>query len=280
MEDSSEDDESYNESSQSDISLGSNDTDINQEEVGDIVEDAATMPTPKRSTIADKKASLSSTKKKGKTSDNPILQLAEQLAKTKIENGNVFTYRCPKVMFTCRDGNRDAAVLEFHAPLPKQYLRHCKVLDGGTSLSILFGYPKVFSSERCHKKLLATQGIAYDTNSGHVLACSSQVTHFVMSNYDEGADKIDGEPQVCKLPFKCPEGYVASEDMIWLNWPTDRYIPYKGSEHKQFLTIMAIKLNSVATYAVQRGKHQEVVLSDSESESEDHQNNDDGEMLP
>ncbi len=128
--------------------------------------------------------------------------------------------------------------------------------------------------------MLATQGIAYNTSSGRVLARSSQVTHFVMSNYDEGADKIDGEPQVCKLPFKCPEGDVASEDMMWLNWPTDRYVPYKGSEHKQFLTIMAIKLNSVATYAVQRGKYQEVVLSDSESESEDHQNNDDGEMLP
>ena len=55
-------------------------------------------------------------------------------------------------------------------------------MDGGTSLSILFGYPKVFTSERCHKKLLATQGIAYDTNSGHVVACSSQVTHFVTSN--------------------------------------------------------------------------------------------------
>ena len=43
---------------------------------------------------------------------------------------------------------------------------------------------------------------------------------------------------------------------------------------------MAIKLNSDVTYGVQHGKHQEVVLSDSESESKDHQNNDDGEMLP
>ena len=68
--------------------------------------------------------------------------------------------------------------------------------------------------------------------------------------------------------------------MTWLNWPTDNYVSYKGAEHKQFLTIMAIKLNSVDTYAVQLGKHQEVEISDSESESEDHQNNDDGEMLP
>ena len=93
--------------------------------------------------------------------------------------------------------------------------------------------------------MLATQGVAYDINSGCVLACSSQVTHFVMSNYDEGADKIDGEPQVCKLPFKWPEGDVASEDIMWLNFPTDCYVPYKGAEHKQFLMIMAIKLNSV-----------------------------------
>ncbi len=58
------------------------------------------------------------------------------------------------------------------------------------------------------------------------------------------------------------------------------YATIQKPEHKQFLTIMAIKLNSVATYAVQRGKHQEVVLSDSESESDDHQNNNYGEMLP
>ncbi len=72
--------------------------------------------------------------------------------------------------------------------------------------------------------------------------------------------------------------------MMWLNWPTDCYVPYKGAEHKQFLMIMAIKLNSVTTYAVQHEEHQEVVLSDSESESEYPRNNGhangDGKMLP
>lgn len=46
--------------------------------------------------------------------------------------------------------------------------------------------------------------------------------------------------------------------------------------------IMAIKLNSVNTHAIKCGKHQEAVLSNSESGSE-HQNNDhtndNGEML-
>ena len=55
------------------------------------------MPTPKRSPIAGKKASASTTKKKGKTSDNAVVQLAEQLVETKFDNLNVLTYRCPKL---------------------------------------------------------------------------------------------------------------------------------------------------------------------------------------
>ena len=47
-----------NKSNQSDISLGSNETDINEEEIGDIEEETATMPTPKRSIIAGKKVVL------------------------------------------------------------------------------------------------------------------------------------------------------------------------------------------------------------------------------
>jgi hypothetical protein len=82
--------------------------------------------------------------------------------------------------------------------------------------------------------------------------------------------------------------FVAALCFLWsgpilyafLGFSSRIYATIQKPEHKQFLTIMAIKLNSVATYAVQRGKNQEVVLSDSESESEDHQNNDDGEMLP
>ncbi len=62
------------------------------------------------------------------------------------------------------------------------------------------------------QEVACSSGASCDTNSACVLVHSSQVMHSVMSNYDEGTDKI-----VSALPFKCAEGDVASEDMMGLN---------------------------------------------------------------
>ena len=250
-------DDSYTGSNQSDISLGSNDTDIDEEEVRDIEQEAATMPTPKPTRKTSNKAAKS---------NDPVMQLAESLAKTSINCA--FSYSCPKVLFTCRDGNKDAAVFELHAPLPKEYMKHVKVLPGGMKLSVLFGYPKVLASERAHRKMLAMQGINYDPNLARVAARSSQVTHLVFSKFGESEDHIEGEPQIVPLRFKCPEGHVTSENILWMSWPIEKTVLYKNARHKQFLNIMAIKLNSERTYATERAEQNEVVLEDSE-ESED-----------
>ena len=77
------------------------------------------------------------------------------------------------------------------------------------------------------------------------------------------------------LPFKCPEGDVPSDQMTWVNWPIEKHVRYKNTQHKQFINVMCVRLNSVASYAVERQDQEEVALSDSESESEEEGGNND-----
>ena len=175
--DNSSEESSYAGSNQSDISLGSVDSDLEEEEIED-PEEQVTMP-PKTPRKTPMKAAASATKKSQKNSSDDVLILAENLSKTSLSsNGISFTYLCPTLRFTCRDGDKDAALYEFHTPLPQQFLRHCKVIDGGMKLSILFGFPRVLTTEKAHKKVLGTEGIMYDPNLARVAARSSQVTHF------------------------------------------------------------------------------------------------------
>ena len=265
----SSEESSYAGSNQSDISLGSVDSDLEEEEIED-PEEQVTMP-PKTPRKTPMKAAASATKKSQKNSSGDVLILAENLSKTSLSsNGISFTYLCPTLRFTCRDGDKDAALYEFHTPLPQQFLRHCKVIDGGMKLSILFGFPRVLTTEKAHKKVLGTEGITYDPNLARVAARSTQVTHFVNSHYDSTVNKLEGDPQICVLPFKCTEGNVPSSNIHWLKWPTGFTVVSNGVEHKQFLNILLVKLNSIATYAVERQEQDEFVLDDSGDDDMEH----------
>jgi hypothetical protein len=78
---------------------------------------------------------------------------------------------------------------------------------------------------------------------------------------------IDGDPQVLNLPFTCVEGEVPGVNLCWVAWPTDKIITYRNRDHKQFLNIFCIKLDSIHTFAVARERVSEAVLNDSEESS-------------
>jgi hypothetical protein len=224
------------------------------------------MPTPKRNASAKKPSA-------GKKKDS-VLDLAARLSKTRLETPHCdFTFLCPKLMFTCRDENKNACVIELLSPLPGDHLKHCKVLPGGKQLSILFGYPKILASERCHRKQIQQSAEVYSAGSARVMARSTQVTHFVEFNYADGNNTVEGTPQIVDLPFLCLEGEVPAENIMWITWPTDRYVTYRNADHKQFLNILNVKVTSIHTFAVARGSVREHVLDDSEEEDEDQQQN-------
>ena len=258
-DDDADDDESYTGSNQSDISLGSNDTNIKEEE--ELA--GSTMPsTPKKPASSAKKVAS------GKKQKDPVLELATKLAKQKLDSNCDFSFQCPKLMFTCRDRNRSACVFEMLSALPSDWLKHCKVLPGGNQLSILFGYPRVLASERCHRKLITQNGNVFDEHSARAMARSTQVTHFVESNHPDHPTMIDGDPQVLNLPFTCVEGEVPGANLCWVAWPTDKIVTYRNRDHKQFLNILCIKLESIHTFAVARERVHEAVIDDSEESSD------------
>ena len=94
------------------------------------------------------------------------------------------------------------------------------------------------------------------------------MAHFVNSNYGTTVNKLEGDPQICVLPFKCTEGNVPSSNIHWLKWPTGFTVVSNGVEHKQFLNILLVKLNSIATYAVEHQEQDEFVLDDSDDEDD------------
>ena len=70
-DDDDNNDESYTGSNQSDISLGSDDTEIEEEELADILADATMPPTPKKPASSAKKAASAKKQK------DPVLELAK-----------------------------------------------------------------------------------------------------------------------------------------------------------------------------------------------------------
>jgi hypothetical protein len=224
------------------------------------------MPTPKRN--------ASSKKPSGSKKNDPVLDLASRLSKTRLANPHCdFSMHCPKLMFTCRDENKNACVIELLSPLPGDHLKHCKVLPGGKQLSILLGYPKVLASERCHRKQIQQSGEVYSAASARVMARSTQVTHYMEFNFADGNSTVEGTPQIVDLPFLCMEGEVPAENIMWIAWPTDRYVTYRNADHKQFLNILNVKVISIHTFAVARGSVREHVLDDSEESDDDQQQN-------
>ena len=107
-EEQDDNDQSYTGSNQSDISLGSNDTEIEEEELAD----STMTSTPKKPASSAKKVACAKKQK------DPVLELATKLAKQKLDSNCDFSFQCPKLMFTCRDRNRSACVFEMLSALP------------------------------------------------------------------------------------------------------------------------------------------------------------------
>jgi hypothetical protein len=139
------------------------DTDIEEGEVDNLKEDMASKHTP---THTPKKAC------NAKTTDD----LANKLSRIGLSQSFA------KLHFTFREGAKDVAIYEVLA-IDQSLLRHIKVLPGGQKLSILFGYPRELASERASRKILDRLGIKYNPNHICVQSHSSQVGHYINSNF-------------------------------------------------------------------------------------------------
>lgn len=280
----SSDDESYDDDSgQEDISLGSQDTDIDEDEIQDIEAEANTMP-------AARKPSLSKTKtppkkpaagaaNSAKKSSSSIDDLTATISKASINEraGMNFDFISPKLQFTYRNNTKDLAVYEVLTTMGSNELRHVTVLPGGDRVSLLFGYPRLLSTERFNRKVLEHVGIKYDSNLAQVTQRSTQVGHQINTLYEPHETLLDGEPQIIPLPFKCLEGPIPDGDITWFRWYKGKKedVEYKGSMHKQFFNVMIFHTISQHTYIAEKKDQHQAVLDDSEDSDID-QEQDDG----
>ena len=252
--DNNKNDKSYSALEQDDITLGSEDTNINQQEINDIEQEASMTRTP---TQTPKKSTG-----KSKTTDD----LADQLSKTSLKDnsdGTNFSQSFAKLHFTFREGAKDVAIYEVILISDSSML--CHYLPGGQKLSILFGYPRELASERASRKILTLLGIQYDTTLARVTSRSSQVGHFINSKFEHTEEQLEGVPQIINLPFKCVEGSLPGGDVTWLKWhKKGRSVQYNGVLHQQFYDIMLVKVISQHSCAVELGEQANHVLDDSD----------------
>ena len=262
-EDEDEDDD-YNESGQEDISLGSHDTDINEEEIDDIIEEETMPRTPKKTAAAKK---------------TPTKVLEEKMSKLNLteKKGSGTSF---KLQYEVREGNKQVAYYEMLTCVGSDFLRHCKVLPGGMKLSVLFGYPRALASERASRKILEAEGIAYNPDLARVAARATQVEHVVNNLYDLEEDILDGEPQVVDLKFKCEEGPLTGRRVSWFKWrKKGGNVTVDGRVHMQYYDIMIIKVVSQETFTTGRENSTEYTLVDSENSSDEENNMEDDPNL-
>jgi hypothetical protein len=200
------------------------------------------------------------------------------MSKTSIteKSGMSFDFNCPRLQFTFRKETKDVAVYEVLTTMGSNDLRHLTVLPGGDRLSLLFGYPRILSSERFSRKVLEHVGITYDTNLALVVQRATQVGHEINTRFEPHETLLDGEPQVIQLPFKCLEGPVADGDITWFRWYKGKQddVEYKGRMHKQFYNVLIFHVKSDHTYVAEKKKQHTATLDDSEDSDMDTQQED------
>ena len=242
--DQDSDDESYYEGDEDEEeTLGSQDTDIDDDEVQDLEADAE-MP-PKKTPPKSASAKKSSGTPKKDTANQPSLQdLTADLSKmslTKLKPN--FTYELPFVPFDYKENNKH--VIEFHASYPSipiERLKYCRVLPGGRQVALLVLFPRWATG----KKLLALQmGKSYSQDSARVQAHAQQVTHYVTTNHPE-KDGIMGDPQVIDLPFRCVEGEV--ETNFFYSPVEMPKLKGQKHSHQQFAIFINFKVQSAEDY--------------------------------
>lgn len=259
-------DESYAASIASSVSLGSQDTEIEDGEVDDLAIDAATMPTPKpvrKKSPVPSAAPITATAPVKKIEAVSTTELASAFGNLSVQAlSPFFDFRCPYVPYHHKKDNKHIIWFDVHAPaLPKHFLRYARVLPGGQELAWLFGFPKWWSDEITLKKQM---GSSWDKNSNRVQARAQQVTHYVAKKYPSRDEWIEGTPQIVRLPFKCVEGDVT---ITWGLWPTN--MPVVG-KMKQYLPTVTMMVTSVDDYAGGK-EEEEVFVYDSDDESSNHQ---------
>lgn len=220
-EDSSED-ESFEPSDDDGESLGSRDTEVDENEVDDLIADAAlnkiAMP-PKKVTMTKGRTSSRSPKKPSMSQEVEELtgnfRSASVISIPKTPKCYSTSYEFPMSWNTAQDGLKEIVYLDFQTMnLPTSFLRMAKVLPGGTRFGLLMGSPKWFFEEGY---LITQLGVHYDENSARVQSREATVVQPIRKLASGMNRFVPGDVQVVDLPFKCVEGDYAPN---WGSWRT------------------------------------------------------------
>ena len=228
-----DEDSSYKESEGEDISLGSQDTNIDESEIQDLEEEEATMPTPK------KPSTVKRTPKKSvdNVADDFAALSVKKPAPNRIEFYSV-NWSFPYQFYSVVEGSKDIIYTDFFTVnLPQQYIKQAKVLRGGMQFSFGMAVPKWFYEESYSERQM---GDEYDPRHARVQARSRQVIQPVRREYNSLESWILGDCQIVNLPFQCVEGDYRPH---WGNWATKGMQRVNG--HKQYQKCVTFRLVSV-----------------------------------
>eukprot|EP00956_Cyclotella_meneghiniana_P024430 scaffold49001_cov77-Cyclotella_meneghiniana.AAC.1 len=224
------------------VSLGSEDTDIDPDEVQDLEEDAAKMPRTPGST---KKSANSASAKKKSAQDDPMDDLVADIAKLNMNSmAPDFNYHCPVTPYHYKEGLKHLIAFDVQFPsVPKENLKYLRVEPGGKQVAFLIASPKFYTQEKVLKQQL---GHAYKEDSARTAARYMQVTHPANKKYPGRENFIEGKPQVINLPFKCVEGDLKP---VWNYWAEGQEkLEGKKYVHQQFAINLHFEVESVGSY--------------------------------
>ena len=135
---------SYQESEGEDISLGSQDTNIDELETQDLEEEEATMHTPKKPSSVKKKTTK---KLVDNVADDFATLSVKKSAPNRIEFYSV-NWSFPYQFYSVVEGSKDILYTDFFTVnLPQAYIKQAKVLKGGMQFSFGMAVPKWFYEE-------------------------------------------------------------------------------------------------------------------------------------